>query len=115
MQKIKSGDNVILIAGKDRGRQGKVLRLIQRKAKKGCRTEGLKIVVEGLNLIKRHVRGNPSQEKTGGIISKEAPMHISNVAIFNSATSKADRVGFKTLEDGRKVRIFKSSGEVIDG
>lgn len=75
--------------------------------------DGLKVIVEGANLVKRHTRGNPQQQKPGGIIEKEAPINISNVAILNKVTQKADRVGFKFLEDGQKVRIYKSTGEVI--
>lgn len=105
MRKIKKGDQVIVVAGKDKGRVGVILSVIQ---------SGIKVLVEGANLVKRHTRGNPSQQKAGGIIEKEAPLHISNIAIFNNATGKRDRVGFKFLEDGRKVRIFKSTGEVID-
>lgn len=105
MRKIKKGDQVVLIAGRDKGRVGVILSVIQ---------SGFKVTVEGANLVKRHTKGNPSLQKPGGIIEKEAPVNISNVAIFNKATGKADRVGFKVLEDGRKVRFFKSTGEVID-
>ena len=105
MPKIKKGDNVIAIAGKDKGQKGVVKKIVH---------DGLKVEVEGLNLIKRHTKGNPQQNKPGGILEREAPFAISNVAIFNAATGKADRVGFKMLQDGKKVRIFKSTGEVID-
>lgn len=105
MRKIKKGDQVVVIAGRDKGRVGSILSVI-------C--DGLKVMVEGANLVKRHTKGNPSQQKAGGIIEKEAPIHVSNVAILNAATGKPDRVGFKFLEDGRKVRFFKSTGEVID-
>lgn len=116
MQKIKSGDNVVVLAGKDKGRHGKVLRVLKPKLPKpGRRTSGAKVVVEGVNLVKKHTKKNSAQNKPGEIISKEAPLHISNVALLNATTNKADKVGFKVLEDGSKVRIFKSSGEVIDG
>lgn len=105
MPKIKKGDNVIAIAGKDKGQKGIVKNVI-----KG----GTRIEVEGLNLVKRHTKGNPQQNKPGGILEREAPFAISNVAIFNSATGKADRIGYKMLQDGKKVRVFKSTGEVID-
>jgi len=104
MQKIKKDDDVIVITGKDKGKRGSV-----------TRTAGERVFVSGVNMIKRHTKGNPQMGQPGGIIEKEAPIQISNVAIFNSKTSKADRVGFKTLEDGKKIRIFKSTGEEIDG
>jgi large subunit ribosomal protein L24 len=103
MNKIRKGDEVILIAGKDRGRRGRVSQVL-----------GEKIVVENINLVKRHVKPNPQRGVAGGIVEKEAPVHISNVAIFNTATGKADRVGVKTLEDQRKVRFFKGTKELID-
>ena len=104
MRKIKKGDHVIVIAGKSKGMQGTVLRV----------NDDDRIVVEGVNTIKKHVKGNPQQGVEGGIIEREAPLHASNVAIFNPASKKADRVGFKILEDGKKIRIFKSNNEVID-
>ncbi len=104
MQKIKKGDDVIVIAGKDKGKRGTVLRII----------DGERVVVENVNMVKRHTKANPQAGVAGGIIEKEAPIHISNVALFNPATKKADRVGIKTLEDGRKVRFFKSNNEVVD-
>lgn len=110
MQKLKSGDKVVVIAGRDKGKQGTILRVINSK----CARKGLRVIVEGINLVKRHTKANPSKEKPGGIIEKEASLHISNVAILNIATDKADKVGFKILQDGRKVRFFKSNGEVID-
>lgn len=110
MQKLKSGDKVVVIAGREKGKQGTILRVINSK----CAIKGLRVVVEGINLVKRHTKANPSKEKPGGIIEKEASLHISNVAILNTATDKADKVGFKILQDGRKVRFFKSNGEVID-
>jgi large subunit ribosomal protein L24 len=111
MRKIKKGDEVIVQAGKDKGRRGVVLSVLRSK---GMHADAMKLLVEGVNLIKRHTKGNPQQEKPGGIIEKEASIAISNVAIFNQATGKADRVGFKVLEDGRKIRFFKSTGEAVD-
>ena len=104
MNKIRKGDTVVLIAGRDKGRRGAVLEVLG---------DGL-LVVEGINVVKKHQRGNPQGGQAGGIIEREAPLHISNVAIFNPATQKADRVGFKALGDGRKVRVFKSNKEMID-
>ena len=106
MKRIKSGDTVIIIAGKSKGHVGKVARVIDRK-----------VVVEGANMMKKHVKPNPQIEQQGGIISKEAPLDVSNVALFNPVTKKADKVGFKFLEkDGGslKVRYFKSNNEVVD-
>jgi large subunit ribosomal protein L24 len=103
MQKIRKGDTVILIAGRDKGRRGAVVGL-----------HGDRVRVEGLNMAKKHEKPNPNQNRPGGIIEREAPLHISNVAIFNPATQKADRVGFKALGDGRRVRVFKSNKEMID-
>lgn len=103
MRKIRKGDEVIATTGKDKGRRGTVLRVL---------AQG--VVVEGLNKVKKHMRPNPMRGQTGGIIDKEMPIDISNVALFNPATKKADRVGVKKLEDGRRVRFFKSNGEVID-
>ena len=102
MKKIKTGDQVIVLTGKSKGSVAKVLRSL-----------GERVVVEGVNMIKKHVRPNPQRNVEGGIISREATIHISNIAIYNSATKKADRVGFKVLEDGKKARVYKSSGEVI--
>ncbi|MGD9604166.1 MAG: 50S ribosomal protein L24 [Gammaproteobacteria bacterium] len=104
MNKLRKGDQVIVITGKDKGKRGVVTRV----------RDDERVVVEGVNVVKRHTRGNPTLGTAGGIVEKEAPLHVSNVAIFNPVTSKADRVGFKVLEDGRKVRIFKSNKEVID-
>ncbi len=104
MKKIRKGDEVMVLTGRNKSARGKVLRVLDEE----------RVVVEGVNLVKRHTRPNPQIGQAGGIIEKEAPIHVSNVAIYNSATGKADRVGFKTLEDGRKVRFFKSSGEVVD-
>jgi large subunit ribosomal protein L24 len=104
MSKIRKGDEVILTTGKDKGKRGTVLRIL----------DAGHVVVEGVNKAKKHTRPNPMKGINGGILDKEMPIDISNVALFNSATQKGDRVGFKMLEDGRKVRVFKSNGEVID-
>jgi large subunit ribosomal protein L24 len=104
MNKIRKGDAVIVIAGKDKGKRGVVL---------DCANES-KILVEGVNRVKKHTKPNPMKGLTGGIVEKEMPIDASNIALFNSATSKADRVGIKLLDDGRKVRVFKSNGEVVD-
>jgi len=104
MQRIKKGDEVVVLAGRDKGKRGTVMR----------RIDADYLVVEGVNRVKKHQRPNPMKGATGGIVEKEMPLHISNVAIFNSATKKADRVGFKQLTDGRRVRVFKSNGEMID-
>ena len=103
MQKIRRGDEVIVLTGKDRGKRGKVSKVMADR-----------YLVSGINIIKKHQRPNPQAGVAGGIVEREAPIQRSNVALYNPATSKADRVGFKFLEDGRKVRIFKSTGEVID-
>lgn len=103
-RKIRKGDDVIVIAGKDKGKRGSVL---------SVRADD-RIVVENINLAKKHVKPNPNVGEQGGIVDKEMPMSVSNVALYNPATEKADRVGFKVLEDGRKVRVFKSNGEVVD-
>ena len=104
MRKIRQGDEVIVIAGKDKGNRGKVTRLVGDS----------KLIVENINLVKRHTKANPSQNNSGGIVDKEMPLQISNIAMYNPETDKADKVGFKVLEDGRKVRYFKSNDEVID-
>ena len=104
MNKIRKGDDVIVITGKDKGKRGTVL----------TRVDDERVVVEGINRVKKHTKPNPMKGQPGGIVEKEMPIHISNVALFNPATKKADRVGFKTLEDGRKVRVFKSNGENVD-
>jgi large subunit ribosomal protein L24 len=104
MNKIRKGDDVIVIAGKDKGKRGTVL----------VRLDNERLVVEGVNRVKKHTRPNPMKGQPGGIVEKEMAIHISNIALFNPALQKADRVGFKTLEDARKVRIFKSNGEVVD-
>lgn len=103
MEKIRKGDDVVVITGKDKGKRGTVLR----------RVDAEHVVVEGVNRAKKHVKPNPVKGVVGGIVDKDMPIHISNVALYNPATGKADRVGFKTLEDGKKVRVFKSSGEVV--
>jgi large subunit ribosomal protein L24 len=103
MRKIKKNDDVIVIAGKDKGNRGSVLRVL-----------GDYLMVGGINKVKKHQKPNPVKGVAGGIVEKEAPIHISNVALYNAAANKGDRVGIKTLEDGRKVRVFKSNGEVID-
>ena len=103
MRKIKRDDDVIVIAGKDKGNRGSVLRVL-----------GDYVVVSGINKVKKHQKPNPMKGTEGGIEEIEKPIHVSNVAIFNAASKKGDRVGIKTLEDGRKVRMFKSNGEMID-
>ena len=104
MNRIKKGDQVIVISGRDKGKRGAVLR----------RVDDQLVVVEGVNRVKKHARPNPMKGITGGIVDKDLPIHISNVALFNPATQKAGRVGIKSLEDGRKVRVFKSNGEQVD-
>ncbi|MCX9155910.1 50S ribosomal protein L24 [Niveibacterium sp. 24ML] len=104
MDKIRKGDEVVVLVGKDKGKRGAVL----------VRLDEQHLVVEGVNRVKKHVRPNPMRGQVGGIVEKEMPIDISNVALFNPATQKGDRVGFRVLEDGRKVRVFKSSGELVD-
>ncbi len=104
MNRIKKGDQVVVIAGKDKGKKGDVVRMA-----------GDKVVVANVNIIKRHTKPNPQANQPGGVIEREAPIHISNVMLFNPASGKGDRVAFKVLEDGRKLRVFRSSGEAIDG
>ena len=104
MQKIKRNDEVIVITGRDKGKRGKVTKVLP---------EG-KVLVSGIQMVKKHQKPNPQLGVQGGIVEKEAPIQVSNVAIFNPGTKKADRVGFKILEDGNKIRIFKSNGEAID-
>ena len=103
MEKIRKGDEIVVIAGKDKGKRGAVLR----------RVDAEHVVVDGVNRAKKHVKPNPVKGVVGGVIDKDMPLHISNVSLYNPATKKADRVGFKLLEDGTKVRVFKSSGEVV--
>ncbi len=104
MKRIKKGDEVIVLAGKDKGKRGNVLRVLADD----------KVVVENVNVVKRHTKPNPNAGVTGGIMDKEMPVHVSNVNLYNPVTKKGDRVGFRVLEDGRKVRYFKSNGEVVD-
>jgi large subunit ribosomal protein L24 len=104
MKKLKKGDSVIIISGKDKGKKGEILKVI----------EPDKLVISNINLAKKHVKPNPNKQETGGILEREMPMHISNVMVLNPLTKKGDRIGFKKLEDGKKVRIYKSNQEVID-
>jgi large subunit ribosomal protein L24 len=104
MRKIKKGDDVVIIAGKDKGKRGTVLRMVDADL----------VVIEGVNKVKKHERPNPNKGTTGGIVEMEKPIQISNVAIYNPATQKADRVGIRILEDRRRVRYFKSSGQLLD-
>lgn len=104
MQRIRQGDEVIVLTGKDKGKQGKVTKVLTNN----------KVIVQGINQVKKHQRGNPNAGITGGIIDKDMPIHVSNVGLYNPETQKADRVGFKFLDDGKKVRYFKSTNEVVD-
>lgn len=104
MRRIKKGDEVIVIAGKDKGKRGSVLRVLDDE----------RLIVENINIIKRHTKPNPQAGVAGGIVEREAALQISNVMLFNSQTKKGDRIGIRTLEDGRKVRYFKSTNEVVD-
>lgn len=104
MRKIKKGDDVMVLAGRDRGKRGTVLRVLDKD----------RVLVDSVNVVKKHQKPNPQKGQTGGILEKEAPINVSNIAIYNPMTKKADRVGFKVLEDGRKVRIFRSNGENVD-
>ncbi|TVP88543.1 MAG: 50S ribosomal protein L24 [Thioalkalivibrio sp.] len=104
MNKIRKGDDVTIITGKDKGRRGTVLRVFPDS----------RVLVQNINMVKKHQKPNPNMGRTGGIIEKEMPIHVSNVMLFNPAAAKGDRVSFKTLEDGRKVRVFRSNGEVVD-
>ncbi len=103
MDKIRKGDQVVVIAGKDKGKRGTVAR----------RVDADHVIVEGINRVKKHVKPNPVKGVVGGVVDKDMPLHISNVSLYNPATKRGDRVGFKLLEDGKKVRIFKSSGELV--
>jgi large subunit ribosomal protein L24 len=103
MKRIRKGDQVVVIAGKNKGQKGEVIRILDQK-----------VVVQNVNMVKRHTKPNPQANQPGGIIEREAPIHASNVMLFNPATSKGERIGVKTLDDGRKVRIYRSSGEVVD-
>ena len=104
MRKIKKGDEVVVLTGKDKGKRGTVLRVV----------DGGRLVVENVNMVKKHQKPNPQRGQPGGIIDKEMPLHVSNVGLYNPVKDGPDRVGFKILEDGRKVRFFKSNGEVVD-
>jgi large subunit ribosomal protein L24 len=104
MNKIRKGDTVVITTGRDKGRTGTVVNILA----------GSRVLVENVNMVKKHQRPNPAKGVTGAIVQKEAPLHLSNVALWNPATKKADRVGRKSLVDGRKVRYFKSNGEVVD-
>ena len=104
MQRIKKGDEVIVLAGRDKGKRGTVVR----------RVDADFVVVEGVNRVKKHQRPNPMKGQQGGIVDKDLPIHVSNVALYNPATKKADRVGVKTLDDGRKVRTYKANGEQVE-
>ena len=105
MRKIKKGDNVVVIAGRDKGKRGDVARIV----------DDTHVIVNGVNTVKRHTKPNPMKNQPGGIVSKEVPIHVSNVAIWNPVTQKPDRIGFRLMEDGRKLRFYKSNGEQING
>ena len=104
MNRIRKGDQVVVISGKDKGKRGDVVRV-----------DGDRVIVSNVNIIKRHTKPNPQAGVAGGVVEREASMHISNIALFNPASGKGERIGFKVLEDGRKLRVFRSSGEAIDG
>lgn len=104
MQKIRKGDDVVVIAGRDKGKRGVVI----------LRLEGEMLLVEGINRVKKHTKPNPMRGQQGGVVEKEMPIHLSNVALFNPVTQKGDRVGVKVLGDGRKVRVFKANGELVE-
>ncbi len=104
MNKIRKGDNVVVIAGRNKGRRGTVLQVLAAE----------RVIVEGLNQVKRHTKANPQKNQPGGIIAKDAPLHLSKIALFNPGTKKPDRVRIGTLADGKKVRVFKSNGENVD-
>ncbi|GAB6196325.1 50S ribosomal protein L24 [Lysobacter xanthus] len=103
MNRIRKGDRVVVTAGKDKGKQGEVVRVL-----------GDKVVVSNINVVKRHTKPNPQAGQPGGVIEREAPIHASNVMLFNPASGKGERIAFKVLEDGRKLRVFRSSGEAVD-
>lgn len=105
MNRIKKGDEIIVITGKDKGRRGTVIRVNE---------EDDRVLIEGINIVKKHQKPNPNAGVQGGIVDEEREIHVSNVMLYNSVTNKGDRIGIKTLEDGRKVRFFKSSNEVVD-
>jgi len=104
MKRIHKGDEVIVITGRSKGMRGHVLQVL----------EDERLLVENVNMVKRHTKPDPGRNKPGGIVEKEGPIHASNVALYNPATGKADRIGYKSLEDGSKVRIFRSTGEAVD-
>jgi large subunit ribosomal protein L24 len=104
MNKIRKGDDVMVVAGRDKGKRGTVLRIV----------DASHVLVEGANKVKKHQRPNPMKGITGGIVDKEMPLHVSNVALYNPGTKKADRVGVRVMQDGRRARYFKSNGEVVD-
>ena len=104
MNMIKKGDDVIVIAGKDKGKRGNVMRVL----------DNGRVMVDGINIVKKHVRPNPQAGETGGIVEKEAALDISNISLYDAASGKASRIGIKVLEDGKKVRIYKTSGEMVD-
>ena len=104
MNRLKKGDDVIVIAGKDKGRRGTILKVFVDD----------RVLVENVNMVKKHMRPNPNKGETGGIVEREAPLQASNVMIYNPRAKKGDRIGFRTLDDGRKVRFFKSDNEVVD-
>ncbi len=103
MRKIKKGDNIVVIAGRDKGKRGDVARILDPEH----------VIVNGVNQVKKHTKPNPMKNQPGGIVAKEMPIHVSNIAIWNPVTGKADRVGMRVLDDGRKVRFFKGNGEQI--
>ena len=103
MDKIRKGDEIVVIAGKDKGKRGAVLK----------RVDAEHLLVEGVNRVKKHVKPNPVKGVVGGVVDKDMPLHVSNVSLYNPVTKKADRVGFRQLEDGTKVRFFKSNGELV--
>ena len=103
MNRIKKGDQVVVTTGKDKGKKGDVVRVA-----------GDKVVVSNVNIIKRHTKANPQANQPGGVVEREAPIHVSNVMLFNPASGKGERIGTKVLEDGRKLRVFRSSGEAVD-
>ena len=105
MRRIRKDDEVIVIAGKDKGRRGKVIQVVE---------NGERVIIGGVNLIKRHTKPNPARGVAGGIVEREAAIHVSNVMLFNPVAKKGDRIGFRVLEDGRKVRYFKPNNEVVD-
>ena len=104
MRKIKKGDDVVVLTGRDKGKRGTVLRVVDEEH----------VLVENVNLVKKHQKGNPQRGVANGIVDKEMPLHVSNVGLYNPQAGRADRVGFRMLEDGRKVRVLKSDGEVVD-